>query len=108
MHDIDANEPREPERDHQAVPWSEISGANHVHRKLACLWPGAGLAAQQQRLVTDMLDEPAVRGAPTFSVVIPVFNEAEVLPEFHRRLSSVMDLLGTWEAVYVNDGSRDG
>jgi glycosyltransferase involved in cell wall biosynthesis len=55
-----------------------------------------------------MLDEPAVRGAPTFSVVIPVFNEAEVLPEFHRRLSSVMDLLGTWEAVYVNDGSRDG
>ncbi len=47
------------------------------------------------------------RGAPTFSVVIPVFNEVEVLPEFHRRLAAVMEQLGTWEAVYVNDGSRD-
>jgi glycosyltransferase involved in cell wall biosynthesis len=54
-----------------------------------------------------MLDVLAVRGTPTFSVVIPVFDEAEVLPAFHRRLSAVMDLLGTWEAVYVNDGSRD-
>jgi glycosyltransferase involved in cell wall biosynthesis len=44
---------------------------------------------------------------PTFSVVIPVFNEAEGLPEFHRRLSAVMDRLGSWEAVYVNDGSHD-
>jgi polyisoprenyl-phosphate glycosyltransferase len=54
-----------------------------------------------------MLDVLAVRGTPIFSVVIPVFDEAEVLPEFHQRLSVVMDLLGTWEAVYVNDGSRD-
>jgi polyisoprenyl-phosphate glycosyltransferase len=54
-----------------------------------------------------MLDVLAMRGIPTFSVVIPVFDEAEVLPEFHRRLSAVMDRLGTWEAVYVNDGSRD-
>jgi glycosyltransferase involved in cell wall biosynthesis len=54
-----------------------------------------------------MLDALAVRRPPTFSVVIPVCDEAEVLPEFHRRLSTVMELLGTWEAVYVNDGSRD-
>jgi glycosyltransferase involved in cell wall biosynthesis len=27
--------------------------------------------------------------------------------ELHRRLSAVMDTLGAWEAVYVNDGSRD-
>ena len=54
-----------------------------------------------------MLDHVTERGAPTFSVVIPVFDEAEVLPEFHRRLSAVMDPLGMWEAVYINDGSRD-
>lgn len=41
------------------------------------------------------------------SVVIPVYNEAEVLPEFHRRLSAVMDPLGQWEAIYINDGSKD-
>ncbi len=42
-----------------------------------------------------------------FSVVVPVFNEAEGLREFHRRLSGVMEQLGTWEVIYVNDGSTD-
>ena len=46
---------------------------------------------------------------PSLSVVAPVFNEQEVLPEFHRRLSAVLDAMGgTAEVVYVNDGSRDG
>jgi polyisoprenyl-phosphate glycosyltransferase len=45
---------------------------------------------------------------PVFSIVVPCHDEAEVLPEFHRRLSAVMNGLGqSWEAVYVNDGSRD-
>jgi glycosyltransferase involved in cell wall biosynthesis len=44
---------------------------------------------------------------PTFSIVVPVFDEAEVVVEFHRRLASVMDVLGSWEVIYVNDGSRD-
>jgi glycosyltransferase involved in cell wall biosynthesis len=46
-------------------------------------------------------------GAPIYSVVVPVFNEAEGLAEFHRRLASVMDTCGSWEVIYVNDGSRD-
>jgi glycosyltransferase involved in cell wall biosynthesis len=41
-------------------------------------------------------------------VVIPAYNEAAGLPEFHRRLAAVLGGLGeSWEAVYVNDGSRD-
>jgi glycosyltransferase involved in cell wall biosynthesis len=43
----------------------------------------------------------------TYSVVVPVFNEAEGLREFHRRLSHVMAPLGPWEVIYVNDGSSD-
>jgi polyisoprenyl-phosphate glycosyltransferase len=40
--------------------------------------------------------------------VVPVYNEQEVLPEFHRRLSGVLDSLPiVAEIVYVNDGSRD-
>src|SRR5438477_10031731 len=47
-------------------------------------------------------------GAPIFSVVVPVFDEAGGIEEFHRRLSAVMPILGeSWEVVYVNDGSRD-
>ncbi|MBV9734517.1 MAG: glycosyltransferase family 2 protein [Acidisphaera sp.] len=45
---------------------------------------------------------------PTFSVVVPVYNEEGGLEEFHRRLAAVMDGLGApWEALYVNDGSTD-
>jgi glycosyltransferase involved in cell wall biosynthesis len=43
-----------------------------------------------------------------FSVVVPCYNEAEGIDEFHRRLALVMEELGgVWEVVYVNDGSRD-
>lgn len=45
---------------------------------------------------------------PVFSVVVPCYNEAEGIDQFHRRLATVMAGLGeSWEVVYVNDGSRD-
>ena len=45
---------------------------------------------------------------PVFSVVIPMYNEAEIVGEMHRRLVVVMTELGApWEAIYINDGSRD-
>ncbi len=47
-----------------------------------------------------------VREPGLVSVVAPVFNEEEVLPEFHRRLSSVLDRLD-YEIVLVDDGSSD-
>lgn len=54
------------------------------------------------------LAQPAQQSL-TFSVVVPAFNEAEVLPIFHARLRAVMNAMGeSWEVVYVNDGSRDG
>jgi glycosyltransferase involved in cell wall biosynthesis len=43
------------------------------------------------------------------SVIAPVYNEQEVLPEFHKRLSAVFEKLNCdLEVVYVNDGSNDG
>ncbi len=45
---------------------------------------------------------------PTFTVVIPVFNEAESIAEFNRRLSAMSREAGdSWEFLYVNDGSTD-
>jgi dolichol-phosphate mannosyltransferase len=45
----------------------------------------------------------------TISVVAPVFNEIELLPEFHRRVSKVMGAIDEpWELVLVDDGSHDG
>lgn len=45
---------------------------------------------------------------PHISIVVPAYNEADVLPEFDRRLSEVRrNLAGTSEVIYVNDGNRD-
>jgi undecaprenyl-phosphate 4-deoxy-4-formamido-L-arabinose transferase len=45
---------------------------------------------------------------PYISFVIPVFNEEENLPELIDRLTRAADAFGRpWEAVFVNDGSRD-
>jgi glycosyltransferase involved in cell wall biosynthesis len=42
------------------------------------------------------------------SVVVPMFNEEEVIEVTYRRLKAVLDTLGeTYEIVFVNDGSRD-
>jgi polyisoprenyl-phosphate glycosyltransferase len=44
----------------------------------------------------------------TLSVVVPVYNEAAVIGDFHRRLAAVLDALAdSAEIIYVNDGSRD-
>ena len=43
------------------------------------------------------------------SIVIPVFDEAESLPELHRELAAALEAMGiSWEALYLDDGSRDG
>jgi glycosyltransferase involved in cell wall biosynthesis len=56
-----------------------------------------------------MMMSPAPGPMPDLSIVIPVYNEHESLPELHRQISAVVEGLGkTWEAVYVDDGSTDG
>jgi len=45
--------------------------------------------------------------APDFSVVIPIYNEEENLSYLYKRLSSVLEKLGTYEIILVDDGSRD-
>ena len=44
------------------------------------------------------------------SLIVPVFNEEEVLPASYARMSAAMQALTgyDYEIIYVNDGSRDG
>ena len=45
---------------------------------------------------------------PTYSVVIPAYNEQEVIAETYRRLTVVMaGMAEPYELVFVNDGSKD-
>lgn len=44
----------------------------------------------------------------TYSVVVPVYNEEDVLPELYRRLTAVMRSIGgPYEIIFVNDSSKD-
>ena len=51
-------------------------------------------------------DKPSRRDQTLVSVVVPAYNEEEVLGEFHRRLRAVADAEPfALEVVYVDDGS---
>jgi len=67
--------------------------------RLAQTWEGSWRDA--------FLDPAAPR--PVLSIVVPVYNERKVLPEFHRRLAAVLEATSEpAEILYVDDGSRDG
>jgi dolichol-phosphate mannosyltransferase len=43
-----------------------------------------------------------------YSIVIPIFNEEEIIPELWRQLSTVLPRLdGSCEVIFINDGSVD-
>jgi len=44
-----------------------------------------------------------------YSIIAPIYNEIDNLPELYRRVKEVMDSNGeTWEFILVDDGSTDG
>jgi polyisoprenyl-phosphate glycosyltransferase len=46
---------------------------------------------------------------PRYSIVVPLYNERDVLPELYRRLRATLaHLHGPAEIIFVNDGSSDG
>lgn len=56
----------------------------------------------------ESLPDQAPLEVPLLSVIVPAYNEEDVLPEFHRRLTDVLGTLALRsEVIYVNDGSTD-
>jgi dolichol-phosphate mannosyltransferase len=44
-----------------------------------------------------------------YSIIAPIYNELDNLPELHKRVRDVMSTLdGNWELILVDDGSTDG
>ena len=49
------------------------------------------------------------QATPRYSIVVPLFDEEQVVPDLVARLTSVLDALdGPWEIILVDDGSSDG
>ena len=43
-----------------------------------------------------------------YSIVVPAYNEEEVIEESYKRLKDVMEQIGEkYEIIFVNDGCRD-
>ena len=56
-----------------------------------------------KRLITKKM-----LGSPEISIVIPVYNEEESLPQLFKELYPVMEnLQRSFEIIFINDGSRD-
>jgi len=59
--------------------------------------------------MTEPAESAARPGAPTYSVVVPFYEEVDSIEELYRRIVAVMDGLGKpYEMVFVDDGSKDG
>src|SRR5882672_4844492 len=45
----------------------------------------------------------------TYSIIAPIYNEFENIPELYRRVKEVMDSTQeTWELILIDDGCTDG
>ena len=56
----------------------------------------------------DWRRDRAVSDRPTYSIIVPVYNEEAVLPLLLARLEAILDRLdGAAEVIFVDDGSRD-
>jgi dolichol-phosphate mannosyltransferase len=50
-----------------------------------------------------------IPGSPLLSVIVPCFNEQDVIRHTHQRLEAALRAItGDFEIIYVDDGSRDG
>jgi dolichol-phosphate mannosyltransferase len=69
---------------------------------------GSDWPAELYRKPAAQRASPSLRPPIEFSIVVPIYNEEENIPELYRRLTEVMTGIGQpYELVFVDDGSRD-
>jgi glycosyltransferase involved in cell wall biosynthesis len=59
-------------------------------------------------LAANLDFEQECGGHPELSIVVPCYNEGEVLSLLKKRLMSTLERLGLdWDVIFVDDGSND-
>ncbi|MBK9712531.1 MAG: glycosyltransferase [Kouleothrix sp.] len=89
-----------------SIPVDDPEAALQFCRRLAALVEPDGARAPLAQ-TPEVVATPSLT-RPDLSVVIPVYNEADNLPDLYDRLSAVLRQTGlSYEIVFVDDGSRD-
>lgn len=66
------------------------------------------MAIEGAKMSQAALQGTAEMSSPELSIVVPVFNEQEVISLFQSRIEAVLSRIGlSFEIIYVNDGSTD-
>jgi dolichol-phosphate mannosyltransferase len=85
---------------------TELSADRKVVAGLSVSWTAfSAIAGSNNNVYCSAM---TLDNRPALSVVAPCYNEQDVLPEFLRRVGTVIDAVGgTSEVVLVDDGSHD-
>ncbi|ESZ23701.1 glucosyl transferase [Mesorhizobium sp. L2C067A000] len=72
------------------------------------LWCGLFIFIRMRASVIQSVGT-GVNASPRYSLVLPIYNEEQVLPRLIERIRSLISRLdGETEAIFVDDGSHDG
>jgi dolichol-phosphate mannosyltransferase len=113
MHGIEDRIKSQPEArraEITAIPTRDPQAALLFCQQLARLVSAVGddaIGLEWSGALNPASRDPSPR--PAVSVVVPVYNELENLPQLYQRLTAVLERSEpSYEIVFVNDGSRDG
>jgi len=48
-----------------------------------------------------------IQADPKFSIIIPIYNEEQNIPELYSRLTHALKEIGSYEIIFIDDGSTD-
>jgi glycosyltransferase involved in cell wall biosynthesis len=85
------------------------AGSSRIDRKLRIRVEAATQRTTgRERHLNKDSDRCRVEGATMVSVVVPIYNEEDLIVQFHEAVASALQpVVDDWEVVYVDDGSID-
>jgi len=97
-----SNETTHPDQDDKSILGSEVQASRQEISKMRGL-------SRQSTSGREPMAAALMSGAASVSVVIPLLNEVDSLPDLYRRLKdSLNEIAPSHEIIFIDDGSKDG
>jgi dolichol-phosphate mannosyltransferase len=91
------------------IAYSQVNQALEIAQVDCIVLEGhASLPATTRRQAGIKRNSPKEKSPIEFSVVVPIYDEYDNIPELYQRMTNVMSDVGEpYELIFVDDGSRD-